>query len=118
MRKNPLIFLEHILTNIELIERSTKGLSKKDFESDQDIADATIRRIEIIGEAVKNLPSDFTRKYPNVEWKKIAGMRDKAIHHYFGIDLNTVWKVVEENLSELKKNLSEILQKEKKAVGK
>ena len=112
MKKNPLIFLEHILTNIELIEKSIKNLLRKDFENNRDVIDATIRRIEIIGEAVKNLPSEFTKKYSNVEWKKIVGMRDKVIHHYFGIDLDTVWKTIKEDIPKLKKQIREILEKE------
>lgn len=114
MIKNPLIFVNHILDNIKLIENSTKNLSRKDFENNRDILDATIRRIEVIGEAAKNLSSEFINKYRNIEWKKIIGMRDKIIHHYFGVDVEIIWKTIKEDIPILKKNIREILEKEKK----
>ena len=77
------------------------------------IQNAVIRSIEVIGEAVKNLPKDFKSKYAEIPWNKITGMRDKIIHHYFGVDLETVWKVVKENIPELKNNIKKILKKEK-----
>jgi uncharacterized protein with HEPN domain len=87
MKKDPLIFLQHILWEINKIENSTKKISKTQFNQNLDIQDATIRRIEIIGEAVKNIPTQLTLTYPDTEWTKIAGMRDKLIHGYFGIDI-------------------------------
>ncbi len=113
MRKNPLVFISHILDNITLIEKSIKNLSKRDFENNRDILDATIRRIEVIGEAAKNLTSEFIDKYKNIEWKKIVGMRDKMIHHYFGVDIGIIWKTINEDIPILKKELKEILEKEK-----
>lgn len=67
----------------------------------------------MIGEAVKNLHYSFRDKYPKIPWIKIAGMRDKLMHHYFGVDLKIVWKVIDENIPELKKDLEEVLKKEK-----
>ena len=72
-----------------------------------------IRKIEVIGEAVKNIPTTFRNKYPNTPWKGIAGMRDKLIHHYFEVDLNRVWIAVTEEIPALKKQIQEILEKEK-----
>ena len=66
------------------------------------------RRLEIIGEAVKNIPNDFRNKYPDVEWRKIAGMRDYLIHEYFGIDLKLTWRVVQKNIPELKRKIIKI----------
>jgi len=72
------IYLKHILAAIFDIESSTRKLSKNKFKENKDIKDATVRRIEVIGEAVKNLSKDFKDKYPEVEWKKIAGARDDS----------------------------------------
>ena len=113
MRKEPLIFIEHILENIGEIEKFLKNVSKKDFFADKEKQYAIIRAIEIIGEAVKNLPNEFIRKYPGVLWKEIVGTRDKLIHHYFGIDLETIWKIIKEDIPNLKRDVKNILKKEK-----
>ncbi len=113
--KDVKIYLQHVLENLNLIIASTKALSKSEFEKNKDILDATIRRIEIIGEAVKNLPEDFRIKYPKIEWKKIAGTRDILIHSYFNVDLDTLWAIIEEDLPSLKKEIALILSKEEKA---
>jgi len=113
MKRNLNLFLEDILDSINLIEKSTKNMSKKEFEENKDIQDATIRRIEIIGEAVKNITLNFKSKYPEVEWKKIAGTRDIFIHAYFKIDLEKIWEVVKKDLFFLKKEIRKILEKER-----
>ena len=105
MRKDPQVFLKHILESIEWIEKETKNLSKSKFTQDVPSQDIVIRRLEIIGEATKNLPSDFKKKYPDIPWKKIAGLRDKLIHGYFGIDLNLVWSVVQNEIPLLKEQI-------------
>ncbi|MDP2672809.1 MAG: DUF86 domain-containing protein [Nanoarchaeota archaeon] len=113
MKKDSLIFIGHILETINDIEESVKGLSKEQFEKNKDIKDSNIRRLEIIGETTKNLPKEFTKKYLNIPWKDISGMRDKIIHHYFGIDLEEIWKVIQKDLPELKKQINDILKIEK-----
>ncbi|MDP4039908.1 MAG: DUF86 domain-containing protein [Candidatus Pacearchaeota archaeon] len=108
-KKDSLIFLRHIIDSIKDIEEFTKGIAKSDFLKDKKLQNALIRSIEVIGEAVKNIPDNFRRRYPHIEWIKIAGMRDKLMHHYFGVNLETIWKVVEENIPELKMNIGKIL---------
>ena len=79
MKKNPKIFLEHILESIRLIEEYSKDKTKDDFRDSFPLQDMIIRRLEIIGEAVKNLPQELKDNNTNVQWKRIAGMRDKLI---------------------------------------
>ena len=105
MNKSPEIFIEHILECLNYIEEYTEGITKEDFISSVQLQDAVIRRIEIIGEAVKNLPVETKDRYPDIPWKEIAGMRDVLIHGYFGVDLELTWNVVEKEVQELKKNM-------------
>ena len=107
-------YLEHIIDAVNDIESFTKGLTKSKFLKNKLRQSAVIRQLEIIGEASKNLPENFREKYSEVEWKKIAGTRDKIIHHYFGIDLNTVWDILKNDLSDLKRKILEILKAEPK----
>jgi uncharacterized protein with HEPN domain len=109
MKKDPKIFLKHILESIEEIEGFIKDISEEEFSRDVKTQDAVVRRIEIIGEAVKNLPISFRKKYPEVEWREIAGMCDKLIHHYFGIEMSVVWATSSKDLPKLKSQISQIL---------
>lgn len=109
MKRDLTLFLEDILESIELIEKSAKNMTQEKFENNRDIQDATARRIEIIGEAVKNLPLSFRNKYPDVPWKDIVGMRDILIHAYFGVEINRVWNIVQNDLPKLKKQIQQIL---------
>ncbi len=97
MKKEASIFLEHILESIDKIESYILGFSEKEFRASDQIQDAVIRNLEIIGEAVKNVPTDFRSKFPKVPWKEIGGMRDVLIHQYFGVDLDAVWDVINDD---------------------
>lgn len=110
-KKDPKIFLKHTLESISEIDRNTKNLSEDNFFDSVTIQDAVVRRLEIIGEAVKNLPPSFRNKHPKIPWKKIAGMRDVLIHEYFGVNIGLVWKIVNKDIPKLKKQISELLEK-------
>ena len=95
------------------LEDFTKGYTQEKFFIDKLHHSAVIRQLEIIGEATKHLASNFRKRYPKIEWKEIAGMRDVLIHAYFGVNLEKVWHAVKEEVPTLKKQILEILEKEK-----
>lgn len=107
--KNPLFFLQDIQNSLIKIFKYTKNLSYDDFILDDKTKDAVERNFEIIGEAVKNLPIEFKNNYPNIPFKQIAGMRDKLIHDYFGVDYEIVWKTIKEKLPEFKHSINGII---------
>ncbi len=109
--KDPIIFIYHINDAIKDIEDFTKKTSKKKFLKDKKVQSAVVRQIEVIGEAVKNLPLEFKKKNSKIEWKAISGMRDKLIHHYFGVDFEKIWGVINKDIPLLKKEIKSILLK-------
>jgi uncharacterized protein with HEPN domain len=109
VKKDPKVFIGHIVESIQLIEEYSLNLSAKEFQSDRAAQDAIIRRLEIIGEAVKNIATSFKIKHSDIPWKQMAGMRDILIHEYFDIDLSLTWSVVKRELPFVKEKLQAIL---------
>ena len=109
MSRDHTIYLRHILDAIRDIESFTKGVSEEKFGCTKLLQDAVIRNLEIIGEASKRVPKKIKDKHKDIEWKKIAGMRDVLIHDYLGVDVEIVWAVIENRLPELKKKITQIL---------
>lgn len=102
------IYLNHIIESIKKVQKFTKESSKIAFFSNDMMQSATIREIEVIGEAVKNMSYTFKDNNKQIEWSLIAKTRDKMIHHYFGIDLDIVWEIVKKELPKLKKKIENI----------
>ncbi len=102
------LFIKDIIQNLKDIESFSSGLGKEEFAKDKLRQNAIIRSLEVIGEAVKNIPDSFRKKYPNIPWKKIAGFRDILSHAYFGVSMDRVWNVIDKDLSKLKKDMEKI----------
>ncbi len=103
-------FLRDIQDSINAIEEFVKDKTYEDFIKEKKSYQDVIRGIEIIGEATKNLPKSFRSKYPEVPWDEMAGMRDKLIHHYFGVNMEVLWITATENVPRLKILISKVIE--------
>jgi len=104
-------YLTDILDSIDKAENFVKGMKFETFKKDAKTAYAVIRAFEIMGEAVKKIPSSVRNKHKNIPWKEMAGMRDKLIHEYFGIKPRVVWKTIKQDLPKIKPYLQSMLNK-------
>ena len=105
-------YLRHILDETTYIITSSTSLDKAKFVQDETLKRAYVRSIEVIGEAVKQLPDELRQKYGAIEWRAMAGMRDRLIHNYFGVDYEIVWDVVVNKIPTLDAEIRRILQQE------
>jgi len=104
------LYLNDILKALEAVENFVEGLNFEDFKQDDKTSSAVLRKFEIIGEAAKQVPESIKQKYPAVGWKEMAGMRDKLIHLYFGINYELVWQTIKNRIPEIKPAIRQILQ--------
>lgn len=109
MSNRPILALvADILRALEKISRFTDGASRAEFIADERTCDAVVRNLEIIGEASKRLPETFTTRYPTVPWRKIVGLRNRVIHEYFGVDMEIVWTIIQNDLPSFHSALKDI----------
>jgi len=115
--RDPILYLTHVLESIELASAYVEGVDFQRFSESQQLQDAVIRRVEIIGEAVKNLPAEIRDAAPDVPWRRIAGMRDKIVHDYMGVDIELIWAVVQRDLPRLARDVRGLVAQQRSDEG-
>lgn len=104
------LYVKDVIEAMDAIAEFTGGLEFEEFRRDDKTSSAVIRKFEIIGEASKNVPANIRRKYPQVPWKEMAGMRDKLIHFYFGVNYELVWQTIKHRIPQIRPVLREIIK--------
>jgi len=110
MKRNHKLFVKDILECLEKIDEFLGSMDFEQFREDDKTKSAVVRKLEIIGEAAKNIPKQIRQKYRELPWTDMAGMRDKIAHFYFGIDYSIVWEVIKEKLPEIKPVIQKMLE--------
>ncbi len=110
MKKDPNVYLRHVLESIRLVEKRIKGIRYEEFEKNVDLQDMVVWRIQVIGEAIKNLPDEYKANYADIDWHNPAGMRNALIHGYADIDFEIVWRTVKDDLPKLKNQIKDLLR--------
>jgi uncharacterized protein with HEPN domain len=113
MSKEPVEYLKHIRDeNLYILSITSKGITKEEFLNDETLKRSVVRSLEIIGEATKKIPADFKIKWNNVKWKEMAGMRDRLIHDYMGVNYSIVWDVIKNKIPELSEQIVFVIENE------
>ena len=110
MNRDPRLYVEDILYSINSIEQYVSSLSEEEFYRNEMLQDAVVRRLEIIGEAARNLPAELRRQYPDIPWRRIIGLRNIISHEYFRTVLSRIWEVIQRDIPHLKARVAEIRQ--------
>jgi uncharacterized protein with HEPN domain len=108
--KHDSAYLRHILDEIDFLKKSGEGIDFRGLQENEEKQRAWLRSLEVIGEATKNLSFEFREKHPEIEWRKVAGLRDKLIHHYFGVKWEIIWDVVANELPAIRHKIEEMLR--------
>ena len=111
MSKDPQILLKFILESIDNLQNYVDGLDDEDYLANVEKQDAAERRLQVIGQAIVQLPQEFKDQHPNIEWAKIAGLRNRLVHDYLEIDHGLIWNIINRSVPEFKQSIQRLIEK-------